>query len=41
MVSCGRPPLEDILHTTQLVGMVVTNCHAKSVMPRYLQLLCV
>jgi len=39
MISNGRPPLEDILHTTQLVEMVVTSCHAKSVMPRYPQLL--
>jgi hypothetical protein len=38
MISNGRPPLEDILHTTQFVGMVVTSYHAESVMPRYLQL---
>jgi len=39
MISNDGPPLEDILHTTQLVGVVVTSCHAKSVIPRYLQLL--
>jgi len=39
MISNVRPPLEDIFHTTQSVGVVVSSCHTKSVMPRNLQLL--
>lgn len=39
MISNVGPSLEDIFHTTQLVGVVVSSCHTKSVMPRYLQLL--